>query len=126
MKDYPALDSAFPGQVHCILLRNVTTTDSSDHIPYNLAGFEGVANNKYMFYNTPDDLNGLDFNNGDCVNASVQQYVGGNYGYGWRNLPGGSGLDLGKLLGNNAEKQMVIHWRAMWVIVHVVVGLLLW
>ena len=81
-----------------------------------------------MFYNTPDDLSGLDFNNGDCVNGSVKQYVGGSYGYGWRNMPGGGGLDLGNLFGNNAEGGKQPQWRvrlAMWVTVHVV-GLLLW
>ena len=100
MKDYPALDSDYPGQIHCILIRNISSTEIDDHIPYNLGGFEGLASNKYMFYNTPDDLNGLDFNNGDCVNASVTQYVGGSYGFGWKNLPGG---DLGNLFGNSAD-----------------------
>lgn len=46
-----------------------------------------------MFFETPGDLMGLDFSRGDCVNASVRQYVGGSDGFGWRNLPGDGGLE---------------------------------
>jgi hypothetical protein len=72
MGDYPDLAASFPGQVHCILMRNTSATDPQDRFPYNTKGFAGLKQEHYMFFNTPDDLHGLDFINGDCMNASVQ------------------------------------------------------
>jgi len=79
MKDYPAMVTAYPGQVACILLRNTSATDSGDHFPYNTGGFQNVDNSTYMFFRTPDDIAGLDFSKGDCRNSSVPQNVTFSY-----------------------------------------------
>ncbi|KAG8739129.1 hypothetical protein FRC12_016420 [Ceratobasidium sp. 428] len=79
MKQYPAMVTAFPGQVQCILLRNTSATDPSDHFPYDTSGFKDIDNSTYMFFRTPDDLMGLDLSKGDCRNASVPQNV--TFGY---------------------------------------------
>ncbi|KUI67512.1 Phosphatidate phosphatase APP1 [Cytospora mali] len=87
MSDYPGLVSAYPGQVQCILLRNSSSTDSSDIIPYNTKGFKGLDQDMYMFFNVPDDLKNLDIVNGHCYNASVQE----NVTFGEQGLPWGLG-----------------------------------
>ncbi|KAG8701088.1 hypothetical protein FRC08_004286 [Ceratobasidium sp. 394] len=84
MSNYPAMVTAYPGQVQCILLRNVSATDSSDHFPYDTSGFKDIDNSTYMFFRTPDDLMGLDLSKGDCRNASVPQ----NVTFGYQGLPG--------------------------------------
>jgi len=84
MSGYPAMVTEFPGQVQCILLRNVSATDPSDHFPYDTSGFKDVNNSTYMFFRTPDDLMGLDLSKGDCRNASVPQNVTFRY----QGLPG--------------------------------------
>lgn len=53
MKAYPALATDYPNQVQCILLRNTSATDPEDKFPYNTKGFEGLDENKYMFFLTP-------------------------------------------------------------------------
>jgi hypothetical protein len=75
MSDYPALVAEFPNQVQCIWLRNTSSTDSDDKFPYNTKGFKDVDPKKYMFFNVPDDLTGLDFPNGQCLNSTVKQTV---------------------------------------------------
>ncbi|KAM0704106.1 hypothetical protein Q7P35_008338 [Cladosporium inversicolor] len=79
MKDYPQMVKDFPGQVQCILLRNTTSTDSSDKFPYNTAGFEGLDQNQYMFFKHADDLMGLDIEGGHCYNQSIPQNVTFDY-----------------------------------------------
>lgn len=91
MKAYPALYKDYPGQVQCILLRNTSSTDSSDKFPYDTSGFEDVPQKNYMFFNVPDDLTGLDIENGQCLNSSIPQ----NVTYGYQNLPLGLGDDDG-------------------------------
>ncbi|KAJ7066649.1 hypothetical protein C8F01DRAFT_1218625 [Mycena amicta] len=78
MKDYPAMASEFPGQVHCILLRNTSATDSGDKFPYDTSGFKGLNQSMYMFFTVPDDLRGLDLTK-DCYNSSVAQNVSFSY-----------------------------------------------
>ena len=56
MKDYPQMAKDFPGQVKCILLRNTSATDDSDHFPYDTSGFKGIVENTYMFFNVPVSL----------------------------------------------------------------------
>ncbi|KAH8880098.1 hypothetical protein GQ53DRAFT_670739 [Thozetella sp. PMI_491] len=73
MKDYPQLDQDFPGQVLCIYLRNTSSTDSSDRFPYDTSGFKNLPQDRYMFFNVPDDLTNLDIVNGHCYNSSVKQ-----------------------------------------------------
>ncbi|QRV98670.1 hypothetical protein RhiJN_26689 [Ceratobasidium sp. AG-Ba] len=75
MKQYPAMAKEFPGRVQCILIRNVTATDTSDYFPYDTSGFKDLDNSTYMFFRTPDDIAGLNFANGDCRNSSVPQNV---------------------------------------------------
>ena len=82
MRDYPALAKEY-GNVQCILLRNTSATDSGDKFPYDTSGFEGLDNSTYFFFDVPDDLMGLDIENGECVNGSVAQ----NVQYGYQNLP---------------------------------------
>lgn len=79
MRDYPALASAFPGQVQCIFLRNTSATDPGDRFPYNTAGFRNLSQQSYMFFTVPDDLAGLDVVGGNCRNASVAQNL--TFGY---------------------------------------------
>lgn len=43
----------YKGQVACILLRNTSSTDPDDKFPYDTAGFEGLDNKTYMFFNVP-------------------------------------------------------------------------
>lgn len=83
LSEYPKLVQTFPGQVHCILIRNISRTDPEFKMPYNTAEFESLKSGQYMFFNTPDDLKGLNFDKGDCVNQTVQQITD----FGWKNLP---------------------------------------
>lgn len=75
MKAYPAMYKDYPGQVSCILLRNTTATDSDDKLPYDTTGFKDIPQEKYLFFKVPDDLSGLDIENGHCSNSSVAQNV---------------------------------------------------
>ncbi|KAB5592351.1 hypothetical protein CTheo_4175 [Ceratobasidium theobromae] len=84
MREYPAMSSAFPGQVQCILIRNTSMTDPSDHFPYDTSGFKDLDSSTYMFFRIPDDILGLDFSKGDCRNVSVPQ----NITFGFQGLPG--------------------------------------
>lgn len=90
MSQYPAMVTAFPGQVQCILLRNTSATDPSNHFPYDTSGFKDLDNSTYMFFRTPDDILNLDFSKGECRNASVPQ----NVTFGYQGLP--------SVLGNGA------------------------
>jgi phosphatidate phosphatase APP1 len=89
MKAYPALYKAHKNQVLCILLRNTTSTDSSDRFPYDTSGFEDIPQNNYMFFNVPDDLAKLDIANGQCYNSTIRQNVTFEY----QGLPFGLGDD---------------------------------
>ncbi|KAI9158594.1 actin patch protein 1 [Paramyrothecium foliicola] len=96
MKAYPELYHAHAEQVACILLRNTTSTDSSDRFPYDTSGFEGIPQQHYMFFNVPDDLRNLDIANGQCLNATVPQNVTFDY----QGLPFGLGGDDEGAAGN--------------------------
>ncbi|CAO1597420.1 hypothetical protein XANCAGTX0491_001227 [Xanthoria calcicola] len=85
MKDYPQLAKDFPGQVQCIFLRNTSATDDGDRFPYDTSGFQDLDKNTYMFFKVPDDLKGLDIQNGQCVNTTVVQ----NLTFSWQGLPFG-------------------------------------
>ncbi|KAM0717790.1 hypothetical protein Q7P37_006122 [Cladosporium fusiforme] len=87
MKDYPQMAIDFPEQVQCILLRNVTATDDSDHFPYDTSKFEDLKQNQYMFFKHSDDLMGLDIEGGGCYNQSIAQ----NVTFGYQGLPFGDG-----------------------------------
>ncbi|KAL1688363.1 hypothetical protein GGG16DRAFT_94790 [Schizophyllum commune] len=97
MRDYPALAKEY-GNVQCILLRNTSATDSGDKFPYDTSGFEGLDNSTYFFFDVPDDLMGLDIENGECVNGSVAQ----NVQYGYQNLPTDPETDAAVRLGDTA------------------------
>ena len=75
MKDYPAMYHEHPDQVLCILLRNTSATDPSDHFPYNTKGFQDIPQSNYMFFRVPDDLRYLDISNGQCYNTTIKQNV---------------------------------------------------
>lgn len=75
MRDYPAMATEFPGQVQCILIRNISSTDSGDKFPYDTSGFKNLNQQKYMFYHVPNDLTNLDIVGGHCLNSSIKQNV---------------------------------------------------
>jgi hypothetical protein len=75
----------YPGQVQCIFLRNTSSTDPSDKFPYNTAGFQGLNQSQYMFFNVPDDLKNLDIAGGNCYNSSIKQ----NLTFSYQGLPFG-------------------------------------
>lgn len=79
MRNYPQMALDFPNTTACILIRNTSATDSSNHFPYNTKNFKDVPKEKYMFFRTTDDIRNLNFANGDCVNASVPQNVTFDY-----------------------------------------------
>jgi hypothetical protein len=87
MTDYPEMAKQYPGQVQCIWLRNTTATDPGDKFPYDTSGFKGLKQDMYMFFLVPDDLTGLDVENGECYNKSIAQ----NLTYGYQGLPFGLG-----------------------------------
>lgn len=74
MLDYPEMAKQYPGQVQCIFLRNTSATDD-DKFPYDTSGFKGLNQSMYMFFIVPDDLKGLDIENGYCYNSSIPQNV---------------------------------------------------
>jgi phosphatidate phosphatase APP1 len=53
MRDYPAMATEFPGQVQCIFIRNISSTDDGDHFPYDTSGFNGLNQDSYMFFDVP-------------------------------------------------------------------------
>jgi hypothetical protein len=75
----------YPGQVQCIFLRNISSTDTSDRFPYNTAGFQGLNQSQYMFFHVPDDLTNLDIAGGHCYNSSIKQ----NLTFSYQGLPFG-------------------------------------
>lgn len=85
MRDYPAMATEFPGQVQCILIRNISSTDSGDKFPYDTSGFKNINQQRYMFYHVPNDLTNLDIVNGHCLNSSIKQ----NVTFGYQGLPFG-------------------------------------
>ncbi|KAI0025714.1 hypothetical protein F4780DRAFT_222047 [Xylariomycetidae sp. FL0641] len=96
MKDYPLMAKQYPDQVQCIFLRNTTATDDGDLFPYDTSGFEGIDQNKYMFFVNADDLRGVDIVGGHCHNEAVVQNVTFAYQ--------GPGLD------NSAHLNMGLSW----------------
>ncbi|KAJ2895081.1 hypothetical protein MKZ38_006903 [Zalerion maritima] len=89
MKAYPQLAHDHPSQVQCIFLRNTSATDDSNYFPYDTSGFEGLDQDKYMFFTVPDDLTNLDIQGGKCWNESIAQ----NVTFGTQGLPFGLGSD---------------------------------
>ena len=75
MQVLPQLAKDHPGAVRCIWLRNTTSTDDSYRLGYDTTGFKGLEQSRYMFFNVPDDLRGLNITRGECYNATVPQNV---------------------------------------------------
>lgn len=65
----------YEDQVQCIFLRNTSATEDSNKFPYDTSDFEGLDQEIYMFFRTPDDLMNLDISNGQCYNETVPQNV---------------------------------------------------
>ncbi|KAL8906008.1 MAG: hypothetical protein Q9207_002293 [Kuettlingeria erythrocarpa] len=107
MKDYPQMVTDFPGQVQCIFLRNTSATDDGDKFPYDTSGFEKLDKNTYMFFTVPDDLTNLDIQNGQCLNASVQQ----NLTFGYQGLP--FGVNLGDSAGTRVSSSYTSAWLSV-------------
>ena len=51
---YPQIAQQFPNNVACIFIRNTSSTDSSDKIPYSTSDFKNIPNNTYFFYRVPE------------------------------------------------------------------------
>ena len=79
MRDYPAMATEFPGQVQCILIRNISSTDAGDKFPYDTSGFKNLNQQNYMFYHVPNDLTNLDIVGGHCLNSTIKQNVTFSY-----------------------------------------------
>ncbi|KAG8861450.1 hypothetical protein FRB96_002899 [Tulasnella sp. 330] len=75
MAGYPAMVAQFPDQIQCIIMRNVSATDSTNAFPYTTKGFKGVNPALYQFIRTSDDLVGIDFAGGGCRNYTFPQNV---------------------------------------------------
>lgn len=50
---YPEMVKEFPDQILCIFLRNTSSTDEANVIPYTTKGFQGLDPKSYMFFNVP-------------------------------------------------------------------------
>ncbi|KAF1813817.1 hypothetical protein P152DRAFT_292929 [Eremomyces bilateralis CBS 781.70] len=62
---FPKLAKEYP-QITCILIRNITVTDPSHYLHFDLREFETLDPDRYMFFNVPNDLYGIDFKRGEC------------------------------------------------------------
>ena len=72
---YPQIAQQYPNNIACIFIRNTSSTDSSDKIPYSTKEFQNVNSSQYFFYRTAEDIVNLDVAGGQCVNSSVPQNV---------------------------------------------------
>ncbi|TBU35404.1 hypothetical protein BD311DRAFT_707329 [Dichomitus squalens] len=72
---YPQIAQQFPNNIACIFIRNTSSTDSDDKIPYDTKPFQNVKNGTYFFYRTAEDLAKLDIVNGQCVNSTIPQNI---------------------------------------------------
>ena len=106
MKAYPQLAKERPNQVMCVLLRNTTSTDDSFDFPYNTGDFEDLPQKKYFFFNTPDELRGLDIAHGECYNDSVKQ----NLTFSYQNLPFGLGKKNKEGAGYSLVREGLSRW----------------
>ncbi|KAG8969564.1 hypothetical protein FRC03_002003 [Tulasnella sp. 419] len=97
MKAYPEMATLFPGQISCILMRNITASDPNFPIPYDTTGFKPVLPSTYQFFRTSDDLRGIDFINGGCRNNTITQNITFGKHNGWSRKS--MGLFLNELLG---------------------------
>ena len=62
---------AHPEQVQCILMRNTSLTEKSYWFKNLPTHFKGLNESKFMFFKKPDDLKGINFAEGGCVNNTV-------------------------------------------------------
>ena len=53
---YPQIAQQYPNNIACIFIRNTSSTDSSDKIPYNTKPFQNVKNGTYFFYRTAEGM----------------------------------------------------------------------
>ncbi|KAI0086367.1 hypothetical protein BDY19DRAFT_894923 [Irpex rosettiformis] len=72
---YPQIAQQFPQQIACIFIRNTSSTDSDDKLPYDTSDFQKLDNSTYFFYRVAEDLANLDIVSGQCVNSSIPQNV---------------------------------------------------
>lgn len=75
LSSYSSFYKKNPGQVLCILIRNVTATEPTNWLGYDTSDFAGIPEDRYMFFSQPDDLLGLDIANGDCRNHTIEHTV---------------------------------------------------
>ncbi|KAI0734103.1 hypothetical protein BC629DRAFT_1571182 [Irpex lacteus] len=75
---YPQIAQQFPSQIACIFIRNTSSTDSDDKLPYDTSDFEKLDNGTYFFYRVAEDLANLDIASGQCVNSSILAGVKSN------------------------------------------------
>ncbi|KAI0782262.1 hypothetical protein C8Q75DRAFT_727837 [Abortiporus biennis] len=110
---YPQIATQYPQQVQCIFIRNTSSTDPDDKIPYDTKSFQNLSSNQYFFYRTAEDLMNLDIANGQCVNSSIPQNV--TFG------------EQGGILDNGAASFMgrnqLLGWWGLTIVLGVVIGM---
>jgi hypothetical protein len=67
MENYPSLVHKFPNQVQCIFIRNTSSMDPKNRIPYNTKGFEELDQEQYMFFRVPVSLYSLTYLSGNLM-----------------------------------------------------------
>lgn len=60
-----------PISVQCIFLRNTTATVPDKNLTVDLSPFVDVPPDRYFVFNVPDDLIGMEFINGGCLNRTL-------------------------------------------------------
>ena len=53
---YPQIAQQFPNNIACIFIRNTSSTDSDDKIPYDTSSFKNIKNGTYFFYRTAEGM----------------------------------------------------------------------
>ena len=53
---YPQMAQQFPDNIACIFIRNTSSTDSEDKIPYDTSSFKNIKNGTYFFYRTAEGM----------------------------------------------------------------------
>ena len=53
---YPQIAQQFPDNIACIFIRNTSSTDSDDKIPYDTSSFKNIKNGTYFFYRTAEGM----------------------------------------------------------------------
>lgn len=77
--EYAAAALKYPDTVQCVLIRDVLATLPNAKIKVKPNVFWGVPLEKYMFFERPDDIRGLNFAAGDCRIQAKAVYPRSNW-----------------------------------------------